>query len=147
MRYVLDASVALRWYLREERSESAEAVRLRLIEEPALFAVPELFGYEVFSVLFRAHPHPWKTFRDGVLPLLQSGLLRYPLTEAVARRGARLVGLGLTGCDAPYAALAEELGARWLTFDAGAHARIAAEGLSFDLSLGLPEGWATASAQ
>jgi predicted nucleic acid-binding protein len=145
LRYVIDASVALRWYLAEERSERAEWVRLRIIEEPALFAVPELFGYEVFSVLSRAHTHPWRTFREGILALLRSGILRYPLTEAVAERGVRFVTLGLTGYDAMYAALAEELGACWLTFDARAHDRIAAEGLSFDLNRGLPQGWAAAS--
>ena len=97
MRYVLDASVALRWYLQEERSESADAVHHRIIEEPSLFAVPELFGYEVFSVLHRVHPRPWETFREGILPFLQSGILRYPLTEAVAHRASRFAGLGLTG--------------------------------------------------
>ncbi len=141
MKFVIDASVALRWYLVEERSENAESVRLRLAEEPALFSVPELFGYEVFSVLSRAHPHPWETFRQGILPLLRSGILRYPLTDMVAERGARFVTLGLGGYDAMYAALAEELGACWLTFDARAHARIAAEGLSFDLNGGLPPEW------
>lgn len=141
MRYVLDASVALRWYLQEERSESADAVHHRIVEEPALFAVPELFGYEVFSVLHHVHPRPWETFREGILPFLQSGILRYPLTEAVAHKAARFAGLGLTGYDAMYAALAEELGACWLTFDAGAHARIAAERVSFDLNAGLPPQW------
>jgi predicted nucleic acid-binding protein len=141
LRYVIDASVALRWYLAEERSERAEWVRLRIIEEPALFAVPELFGYEVFSVLSRAHPHPWQTFREGILALLRSGILRYPLTDAAAERGVRFVTLGLTGYDAMYAALAEELGACWLTFDSRAHARVAAERLSFDLNGGLPPEW------
>jgi predicted nucleic acid-binding protein len=141
LRYVVDASVALRWYLLEEHSENAESVRRRTVEEPALFAVPELFGYEVFSVLFRAHPHPWQAFREGILPLLRSGILRYPLTDGAAERGARFAALGLTGHDAMYAALAEELRACWLTFDAGAHARIAAEKLSFDLNGGLPPEW------
>jgi predicted nucleic acid-binding protein len=141
LKFVIDASVALRWYLVEERRENAESVRLRLIEEPDLFAVPELFGYEVFSVLSRAHPQPWETFRAGILPLLSSGILRYPLTDAVAERAARFVALGLAGYDAMYAALAEELGACWLTFDARAHARIAAEELSFDLNAGLPPEW------
>jgi predicted nucleic acid-binding protein len=138
--------VALHWYLQEESSENADAIHRRILEAPALFAVPELFGYEVFSVLFRAHPRPWKTFQEGILPLLQSGVLRYPLTEGVAQRAARFAGLGLTGYDSMYAALSEELGACWLTFDARAHARIAAEGLSFDLNSGLPEGWAAPSA-
>ena len=147
MRYVIDASVALRWYLQEESSESAEAVHRRILEEPALFAVPELFGYEVFSVLLRVHPRPWRTFQEGILPLLQAGVLRYPLTEAVAQRAARFAGLGLTGHDAMYAALAEELGARWLTFDGKAHACIGGAGLSSDLSRGLPEDWASAATE
>ena len=46
-----------------------------------------------------------------------------------------------------YAALGEKLGASWLTFDAEAHERIAAEKLSFDLNAGLPEGWSEASAR
>jgi predicted nucleic acid-binding protein len=70
----------------------------------------------------------------------------HPLTEAVARRAARFVGLGLTGYDAMYAALAEELEACWLTFDAGAHSRIAAERVSFDLNTGLPQDWGIAAA-
>ena len=138
---MVDSSVALRWYLKEERSASAEAVHRRILEEPALFAVPELFGYEVFAVLLRVHPHPWRTFQEGILPLLQSGVLRYPLTEAVARRAARFTGLGLAGYDAMYAALAEELDARWLTFDTKAQARLDSEAVSFDLNGGLPEDW------
>ena len=147
MRYVLDPSVAVRWYLTEERDQGAESIRIRLVEEPGLFAVPELFGYAVFAVLFRTHPHPWKAFQQGILPLLHSGVLRYPLTEEVAQRAARFAGLGLTGYGAMYAALAEKLGASWLTFDAEAHERIAAEKLSFDLNAGLPEGWSEASAR
>ena len=136
MRYVIDASGA---------RTVVDAVHRRILEEPALFAVPELFGYEVFSVLVRVHPSPWKTFQEGILPLLQSGVLRYPLTEAVAERATRFAGLGLTGYDAMYVALAEELGACWLTCDGKAHSRIGAEGLSFDLNSGLPEDWAALS--
>jgi predicted nucleic acid-binding protein len=142
LRYVIDASVALRWYLQEEHSASSDAVHHRILEEPALFAVPELFGYEVFSLLLRVHPRPWETFQQGILPLLQSGVLRYPLTEAVAERAARFAGLGLAGYDAMYVALAEELGACWLTCDGKAHARIDVPGLSFDLNRGLPADWA-----
>jgi predicted nucleic acid-binding protein len=96
VRYVLDASVALRWYLAEEQDETAESVCVRVVKEPALFAAPELFAYEVFAVLVRTHPRPWRTFQEGVLPLLQSGVLRYPLTEAVAGRAARFASEGLS---------------------------------------------------
>jgi len=145
LRYIIDASVALRWYIQEEHSATAAAVHHRILEEPARFAVPELFGYEVFAVLFRVHPYPWRTFQEGILPLLQAGILRYPLTENVAQRAVRFAGLGLTGYDAMYAALAEELRACWLTFDTRAHALLDAEGVSFDLNSGLPEDWAGAA--
>ena len=141
MRFVLDASVALRWFVAEERSENADAVYRRLVDEPEAFAVPELFCYEVFSTLFRVHPRALETFEQGILPLLRSGMLRYPMTDNVASKAGRYVAAGLTGCDACYASLAEELGAVWLTFDSRAHTRIREEGISSDISEGLPAGW------
>jgi predicted nucleic acid-binding protein len=141
VRYVIDASVALRWYIEEEKHENAESVFRRLIDEPTDFAVPELFAYEVFSTLFRVHPKPLPTFQEGILPLLNSGLLRYPMTEGIAGRASRYIAFGLAGYDAVYVALAEEIGALWLTFDGRAHARIQQERISIDLSKGLPAGW------
>jgi predicted nucleic acid-binding protein len=111
------------------------------VEDPESFAVPELFGYEVFSVLFRVHPHPLKTFQEGILPLLSSGILRYPLTEGIAQRAARYTGQGLTGYDSFYVALAEELGARWLTFDSRAHSLLQDRHLSVDLGAHMPQEW------
>ncbi len=141
MRFVLDASVALKWFVTEERSQTADTVYRRLIDEPEAFSAPELFCYEVFSALFRVHPRAQETFEQGILPLLRSGLLRYPMTDGIASRAARFVAAGLTGYDACYAALAEELGATWLTFDSRAHERIRPEGISADITTGLPPGW------
>lgn len=141
MRYVLDASVAVRWFIEEERHENAEAVHRRLVDAPQEFAVPELFAYETFAALFRVHPRPLKAFQEGILPILGSGILRYPMTDAVAARAAAHVEAGLTGYDGCYAALAEELDAIWLTFDGRAHARIRQKSISVDLGIGLPSGW------
>jgi predicted nucleic acid-binding protein len=141
VRYVIDASVALRWYIEEEKNEHADAVHRRVVDEPESFAVPELFGYEVYSVLFRVHPEPLKTFEDGILPLLRSGILRYPLTDGISQKAARYIALGLTGYDAFYVALAEELGSLWLTFDAKAHSRLQQQRISVDLGTGLPMEW------
>ncbi len=138
MKYVIDASVALRWYIEEERHECADEVLRRLVREPEDFAVPELFGYEIFSTLFRIHPKPLETFEEGIIPLLQSGLLRYPLTDGIAQRAARFIGMGLTGYDSMYVSTAEELGALWLTFDGKAHSLIQREHLSACLDAGLP---------
>jgi predicted nucleic acid-binding protein len=63
------------------------------------------------------------------------------MTDNVVSRAGPYVTAGLTGYDACYAALAEELGAVWLTFDSRAHARIREKAVSADIAEGLPAGW------
>lgn len=141
MIWVIDASVAVKWFLEEETHPHAEAVLERLIEEPGRFAVPELFCFEVFSVLNRLHPRGRDVFLTGIMPILNAGLLRQPMTETLAHKAADLIALGLTGYDACYATLAAELNGLWLTFDEKAHRTIAGEGISCNLAERLPERW------
>jgi len=141
MNWVLDASVAARWYLENETHPNAEAVLERLVESPGSFAVPELFFFEVFAVLTRLHPRPRETYRDSFLPVVEGGIFRHPMTVSLAERCALFAARGLTGYDACYAGLADELGARWLTFDRRAHERITGTGVSVDLWQALPAGW------
>jgi len=141
MIWIVDASVVMKWFLKEERDANADAVLERWIDQPEFFAVPELFCFEVFSVLCRVHPRGRDVFVEGVLPLIQGGVLRQPMTEQLAGDAARFVAIGLTGYDACYAALARQLQGLWLTFDARAHRLIAGEGVSHNLAEGLPEGW------
>ena len=56
MIWIVDASVAIRWFIQEEADSIADEVLERIVNEPARFAVPELFSFEVFSVLHRLHP-------------------------------------------------------------------------------------------
>jgi len=141
MIYVLDASVSLRWFMKEEGSPFAEEVLKRVLEKPMGFAVPELFSFEVFSVLARLHEDFLRTFREGVIPILQSGILRYPMTEELSIKASEFVDAGLTGYDSCYAALALSLNGMWLTFDSKAHRLIKSKSISFLLSEGLPEIW------
>lgn len=141
MIWVIDASVAIRWFLRDEPHPYADIVLRRLIERPEFFAVPELFVFEVYAVLCRMHPHGDEVFIKGVIPLLHGGILRQPMTETMAVRAARYVTKGLTGYDACYTALAEELKGLWITFDEKAHLRVANDRVSHDLAKGLPPNW------
>jgi len=109
MIWIVDASVVMKWFLKEERDAHADAVLERWIDQPEFFAVPELFCFEVFSVLGRVHPRWRDVFVEGVLPLIQGGVLRQPMTEKLAGDAARFIAIGLTGCDACYAALARQL--------------------------------------
>ncbi len=141
MRYVLDASVAVRWFLAGGDESTADIVLDRLLAEPEQFAMPELFFYEVFAVLARTHADYRSVYVEGLLPLVESGPLRYPMTGAVATRAAGMVDRGLSGYDASYVALAAELQAVWLTFDARACRAVNDASLAVDLSAGLPDGW------
>ncbi len=139
--FVLDASVAVRWYLAGETHANADAVLRRVIAEPELFAVPELFFFEVLAVLGRVHPSPAETYRDAFLPVVEAGVFRHPMTAGLAAHASAFLPAGLTGYDACYAGLAVELGARWMTFDRKAHELIQEKEVSVYLGAGLPSGW------
>jgi len=139
--WVIDASVALRWLIEEEIHPCAEKVLKKVIDEAERFAVPELFAFEVFSVLQRVHPDGLQAFRKGVIPLLQLGIFRQPMTDNLAVQANHFVKLGLTGYDACYAALALDLKGNWLTFDKKAHRLIQKERISCLLEDGMPKNW------
>jgi predicted nucleic acid-binding protein len=131
--WVVDSSVAVKWFLVEEAHPRADRVLEVIIDQPESFAVPELFAFEVYAVLQRMHPSGLEAFRKGVLPLLQSGIFRQPMTEKLSVQADRFVRLGLTGYDACYAALAHDVQGTWLTFDRKAHQAIRSENVSIFL--------------
>jgi predicted nucleic acid-binding protein len=141
MRFVIDASIALRWVLEGEEHKNADTVLREVLRSPEYFAVPELFGFEVLSVLVRLHPDPFEACERALKPVLRCGLLRYPLTDEIIERSIRLSKSGLTGYDAAYAALAEELDGCWMTFDVEAVKKIGDRQLAVNLFSGLPENW------
>ena len=141
MIWVIDASVAIRWFIEEESNPLADQILGKLIDQPESFAVPELFCFEVYSVLLRIHPSGMNVFKEGLIPILQGGLFRQPMTEKLSRMAYRYVQLGLTGYDACYAALAKDLKGVWLTFDQKAHQAIERENVSWFLEKGLPLNW------
>jgi predicted nucleic acid-binding protein len=142
MIWVIDASVAVRWFIEDEAHVHADDVLEKTLKHPENFAVPELFAFEVYSVLHRVHPEALKAFTNGIIPLLQGGIFRQPMSQALAAGAQAYVKLGLTGYDACYAALAKQLRGRWITFDQKAHRRI--ERLKVSFFLGgktMPEKW------
>lgn len=142
MKWILDASVAVRWFLQDENHPHADSVLKRLVHAPGTFAVPELFAFETFSVLQRLHPEPLAAFADGIIPILQSGVLRYPMTSSLAERANRFAEDGLTGYDACYVGLAAELDGIWLTFDEEAAKTLECPRLVHYIAEGLPNEWA-----
>jgi predicted nucleic acid-binding protein len=108
MIWVIDASVALRWLLKEEEHQHADAILRSVIDYPGSFSVPELFCFEVLSVLCRLHPSPIEAYLEGILPIIQSEILRQPMSESLVSNAGFFTKKGLSGYDATYAALAAE---------------------------------------
>jgi len=63
--WVIDASVAVWWFIEEEAHAHADEVLEKVIDEPVKFAVLELFVFEVYSVLQYLHPDGLDAFRKG----------------------------------------------------------------------------------
>ena len=141
MIWVIDASVAVRWFIEQENHPHADLILDRMLSYPERFAVPELFCFEVYSVLNRIHPQGTKVFLKGMIPVLNCGIFRYPMTERLALQASAFIDKGLTGYDACYAALAKDLKGMWLTFDDKAHQLIKGSLVSHALLKCLPKDW------
>ncbi len=140
MIWVVDASVAVRWFLKDESHPNADVVLHSLIDRPESFAVPELFGFEVYAVLCRLHPFAHNVFIKGMIPILNSGVFRQPMTENLAEQRP-FCKKSPTGYDACYAALAKDMKGIWLTFDQKVHKHLARDRLSHVLTKRLPKNW------
>lgn len=139
--WIVDASVAIRWFLKDDGHPNADAILDRLIDGPGSFAVPELFCFEVYAVLCRLHPAGQDVFIKAMIPVLNSGIFRQPMTEGLVDQAACFVKRGLTGYDACYAALAKETKGMWLTFDEKAHDCLVRDRISHVLTKDLPKDW------
>jgi len=132
---IVDASVAVKWFVREEEGKRAAMELLGEIEaSPAGFAVPELFFNEMLAVLCRLLEDPAETV-DYMNALQDLGLHRIGNGRELLATAAGLAkNHGVTGYDAVYAACAKLTGGVWLTADTTAHGRLASTGLSLPLT-------------
>ena len=121
MKYVLDASVAVKWVLPEDDSPLAETLRDRIIAGDIDAVAPDTFPVEIAHALTRAE-------RRGTIPVGQASLgvrlilLDGPnvqpylplLPRAVELSSQKRIGV----YDCLYVALAEELDCELITADA-----------------------------
>jgi predicted nucleic acid-binding protein len=127
---IIDASVALKWFLAEEGRERALLMLEELLAEPSAFAVPELFYFELAHVFTRAVPEPSSVQLDLLRQVFVLGIQRFAMTPALLSETLELQNMGLSGYDAAYVGLARLLNGQWITFDRKAHDLISHLGLS-----------------
>lgn len=128
---VLDASVAIKWFVRDEPLAAAALHVLDAIgADPRPYAVPELFLNELLAVLARL-PDATTEQTTRALSLVESlGLARIGNGhELLAAAAGFACDWGLSGYDAVYLAAAALGDGVWLTADGRAARKVRRRGL------------------
>lgn len=122
---IVDASVAIKWFVNEERGKDRALSWLdKLKTSPKSFAVPELFFNEMLAVFCRLLDTSEEVER--YMNILQDlGLERIGNGRKLLTKAAMLAKeYNLSGYDAIYAAAAELVNGQWLTADERAYNKI-----------------------
>jgi len=128
-RVVVDASVAVKWYLKEEHGDKA----LRLLSGDFDLIVPHLFFAEIGNVLWKRRRRG--ELEDDLIANILAALDKVPCEVRADRPLLPLAmelakGLDRTVYDSLYLAAAIDTGARLVTADRRFHASVAASPLA-----------------
>ena len=118
--YVVDASVGVKWFVREREAdrEVALALRQRHIEGATRMIVPELFLLEVPNAIKTCRKSTEEELADVLTTLADLDVQVEQHTQRVLRKtNAVAWAYNLTWYDAVYVALAETLGFPCVTAD------------------------------
>ena len=128
---VLDASVAIKWFVTDEPLVEEAALVLAEIErEPSPYAIPDLFMNELLAVLCRLPGSQSSKVQEALLLVEALGMARVGNGHELLALAADFAGQWkLSGYDAVYVALAALSDGVWLTADVRAARRIRRSGL------------------
>ena len=115
---VIDTSVVIPWFFVDEPNR-VQALHLRdsLKQQPSRFLVPPLFHSELIHVLARKSGAEGAFVSRSLELILRLGLRTIALSEEALFRCAHWACSGLSGYDATFVALAEDVGGLWTTSD------------------------------
>ena len=128
---VVDASVAIKWFVTEEPLvDEAAQVLDEIGRDPAPYGVPDLFMNELLAVLCRLPGSRPPRVREALSLVEALGMARVGNGHELLALAADFAGRwSLSGYDAVYVALAALSDGVWLTADARAARRIPKSGL------------------
>lgn len=115
---VIDASVAVKWFLEEEGTAAALRIQVAFFEGILAIRVPAIFPWEVMNALRYSAQFPARDLREAANDLDRAGFATMPLFGAYLERTIELaLDLDITIYDASYLALAEIHGCPLYTAD------------------------------
>lgn len=119
--YVVDASVGIKLFVKEEFSEQAHALFSHLTADPpAEFHIPDLFYIECANILLKYTRRFGRSLEDSQADIADLKFLSLkPTSTAELMEDALLLASekNLTAYDACYAVLAQKLGVPLITAD------------------------------
>jgi len=117
--WVLDASIAVKWFFKDEiEFEKANLVLNNLIEDPDTFMVPELFYLELSAVLIRKANFDADFVNSSMESIYELGIPTVPAGQELLQKAIALAcRFKISLYDSIYAALAESVNGKWLTAD------------------------------
>ena len=133
-RLVLDASVVVKWYLRENHSKEAVKLKDFILKESAFVAVPELFFIEVANVIWKKSALLKEISKIEAREIYRE-ISRLPFqvlpNHEILDEAFRLsLGYSVSIYDALYLAGAQELGALFITSDSAFEEKLQSTQLS-----------------
>lgn len=117
--FILDASIAVKWFFSNEPNENiAKTVLGRLIDNPDIFCVPDLFYLEVSAVLTRKSGRDQEFCNTALEKLYQLGIRTVPTGQELLQKAiTSSCELDISVYDMVYLVTAEFMKAKWLTAD------------------------------
>lgn len=132
---ILDTSIAASWFFTDEVNHSASlSVLHHLGLKSDRYFIPGLFYSELIHVLSRKSGYDISFVKNAVKKVVSLGLRQLALSESALESVVSWSCNGLSGYDATFVALAEDLGGFWLTADLTAVKKVGS-----DLALRLEE--------
>ncbi len=116
--YVIDASVALKWFVRENDSDKALALCEQALLGSLDMAAPDMLLYEVANILLRKIELTPSQVQNSIRQLLDTGISFSALDAGLIFRAIHVAGTtGASVYDASYVALALEVNGTLVTAD------------------------------
>lgn len=124
-KYVVDASVVIKWYSEEKDSIKAEGMLFDLKKGIIQVFAPSLLIYEVGNALYKGKKFEEERVLLAMETLFDSGIEFFPIDEALAISTAHfMVRHNITFYDAAYVALASVLNIPLISADEKGHKKI-----------------------